>query len=60
MKKLKYMQCCVYETIRIRSEGIIGRKVIRDTNIKVRNNIDFYDPDSLRNVSGSTQVPVPA
>ena len=41
LKKLKYMQCCVYETIRIRSEGIIGRKVIRDTNIKVRNNTDF-------------------
>ncbi|XP_060600316.1 24-hydroxycholesterol 7-alpha-hydroxylase-like [Ruditapes philippinarum] len=34
LKKLKYLHCCVYETIRIRSEGIIGRKVVRDTKIK--------------------------
>ncbi|XP_045195675.1 24-hydroxycholesterol 7-alpha-hydroxylase-like [Mercenaria mercenaria] len=34
LKKLTYLKCCVYETIRLRSEGIIGRKVVKDTQIK--------------------------
>lgn len=33
-RELRYLQQCVYETIRLRGEGVIGRKVIKPVQIK--------------------------
>lgn len=34
VRQLTYLQQCVYETLRMRGEGIIGRRVVKPLNIK--------------------------
>ncbi|WAR08112.1 CP39A-like protein [Mya arenaria] len=33
LKQLPYLRCCVQEALRLQSEGIVGRKIVKDINL---------------------------
>lgn len=38
LSKLKYVKCCFLEAVRIRSPGVITRKVVKSFSVKVTTN----------------------